>query len=110
MFHTLTSIEAIHEKINAYPVTFFYITQPDCSVCHGLQPQLEQLFKKFPDIHTYHVDASQVPRVAGDFLVFTAPTLLLFVDGKEYIREARIVQTARFREKIAHIHKERLEH
>lgn len=32
-----------------------------------------------------------VPEVAGQFTVFTVPALLLFVEGKETIREARFV-------------------
>lgn len=104
MFKILTTIEDMHEKIHQHTYTFFYITQPNCSVCHGLQPQIEQILADFPNIFTYQVDASKTPRVAGDFQVFTAPTLLLFMEGKEYLREVRFVQTSRFREKILRVY------
>src|SRR5699024_11721775 len=65
--------------------------KPHCSVCHGLLPQIKQLMGDFPEIQLGHVDASEVEKVAGRFHIFTVPVLLLFVEGKESIREARIV-------------------
>ena len=110
MFTPLTTIDTIHEQIKMHAMTFIYITQPDCSVCHGLQPQLEQLLRLFPKIHTFQIDATEIPSIASDFQVFTAPTLLFFVDGKEYIREARFVQTDKLHDKIERIYQEMVEH
>ena len=105
MFKTLNSIEEMKYNIKSESLSFFYITQPNCSVCHGLQPQIEMIMKDFPKIHCYTVDASNVPEIAGEFQVFTAPTLLLFVEGKEYIREARFVQTEKFQQQVARIYR-----
>ena len=58
----------------------------------------------YPEIKPGHINAAEVPEVAGAFSVFTAPVLLLFVEGKEYIREARIVQLDLFEEKIDKIY------
>lgn len=109
MFQKLESIEQMNEKINTNVFNFFYITQPNCSVCHGLFPQIESILKAYPEIHCYEIDASETPDITGNYQVFTAPTLLLFVDGKEYIREARFVQTKMFQEKIDQIYNGRLE-
>lgn len=103
-FKTLTSIEETETFIEENELAFLYITMPNCSVCHGLQPQMEELFSNYPAIKTKTIDASEVTEVAGKFNVFTAPVLLLFVEGKEYVREARIVHTKAFEEKIARIY------
>jgi len=73
-------------------------------VCHGLQPQIENMLADYPKIQSRTVDASEVTEIAGKFNIFTAPVLLLFVHGKEYIREARIVHTEAFEQKITRIY------
>ncbi len=60
--------------------------------------------KDFPQIHCGVVDAGEVQEIAESFLIFTVPVLLLFVDGKEVLREARIVHVDLFREKINRIY------
>ncbi len=49
------------------------------------------------------VDAGEVKNSAGRYLIFTAPVLLLFADGKEVLREARIVHLDLLREKLTRI-------
>lgn len=58
----------------------------------------------FPEIYLGIVDAEKVPEIAELFLIFTVPVLLLFVDGKEVLREARIVHVDLFREKVNRIY------
>jgi hypothetical protein len=59
----------------------------------------------YPEIKLGHVNADQVEAIAGEFSVFTVPVLLFFVEGKEYVREARIVQLQLLDEKINKIYK-----
>lgn len=103
-FKQLSSIEEINKVIDAHPFVFLYITTPYCSVCHGLKPQIEAILDNYPKIYCATVDASEIPEVAGRFEIFTVPVLLLFVHGKEYIREARIVHTEKFEEKVSRIY------
>lgn len=60
--------------------------------------------KDFPEIQFAVVDAGEVQEIAEHFLIFTVPVLLLFVDGKEALREARIVHMDLFREKVNRIY------
>lgn len=103
MFKNITSLTKMEEIINNETFAFFYITQPNCSVCHGLQPQIEQIMEKFPKIKTYHIDALAVPEISGQYSLFSAPVLLLYVDGKETIREARFVQTEKLTQNLEKI-------
>lgn len=104
-FIQLHSIEEIEQFIQEHNLAFLYMTQPNCSVCHGLRPQIEAILSKYPNIYSATINASEVPQVASCFQVFTAPVLLLFVDGKEFVREARIVHTKKFVEKLDRIYK-----
>lgn len=104
-FTELTTIETIMDFIKSNQLSLLYISQPNCSVCHGLLPQVQQLMIKYPEINLGHINANEVMEVAGYFSIFTAPVLLLFVDGKEYVREARIVHMNLFNDKINKIYK-----
>ena|SRR5690625_1701113 len=103
-FADLGTIEEISDFINTHQLSFLYISRSNCSVCHGLLPQVQQIMEKYPEIKLGHIDADQVMEVAGHFSVFTVPVLLLFVDGKEYVREARIVHMDLFDQKISKIY------
>ena len=103
-FKSIDSIEEVEQFLQDNELAFIYITQPNCSVCHGLEPQITPLFKKYPSIEARKVDASEVPKVAGKFNVFTAPVALLFVDSKEYIRKARFIPVAALNNEIKRIY------
>jgi hypothetical protein len=58
----------------------------------------------FPKIEMGLVNAGKVEEIAGFLMAFTVPVLVLYVDGREYLREARIVHVENFRDKVAKIY------
>ncbi|WP_099156607.1 thioredoxin family protein [Virgibacillus ndiopensis] len=100
----LISLDMVEKFMHEHELAFLYISRPDCSVCHGLLPQVQELMMNYPEIKLGHVDADAVKEIAGRFSIFTVPVLLLFVNGKEYIREARIVHLQLLDEKIRKIY------
>lgn len=68
-----------------------FVKTNNCSVCDGLRPQVEALQLDFP-LPFYIVNAAEVPEIAGQLSLFTAPVVLLFDKGREYARFARFVQ------------------
>ncbi|MHA6252499.1 thioredoxin family protein [Oceanobacillus sp. CAU 1775] len=103
-FEELHTIEAVDNFISNDPLTFVYISRTGCSVCHALLPQVEELMEKFPEIRLGHVNSAEVEEVAERFTVFAVPALLLFVEGKEYLREARIVHMSLFQDRVQKIY------
>jgi len=103
-FEAIHTIEEVDTFIKENDLAFLYITMPNCSVCHGLLPQIEAMFEQFPRVEARQVDAAEVQEIAGRFEIFTAPVLLLFVEGKEYLREARIVHTVKLEEQIRRVY------
>ncbi|WEB82232.1 thioredoxin family protein [Vagococcus lutrae] len=99
----LKDIETVKQHIADEKLSLLYIGQKNCSVCHGLKPQIQKIMSEFPDVYTMEVDAMDVPEVAGEFQVLTVPVVLLFVEGKEYLRKARIIQTAQFKAEVEKI-------
>lgn len=97
MYHAAT-IEDVRQKIADESIAIVYISMPNCSVCVSVKPQLVQRFDtKVPIIHA---DAADIPEVAGEFQVLTAPAVLLYVDQKEVHREARFIDFHKLEELV----------
>lgn len=99
-FKNLSTIEEIDAFIQKNQLSFIHISRPDCSVCHGLLPQVRKLMENYPQIKLGHINVDEIMEVTEKLSVFTVPVLLLFVEGKEYIREARIVHLDLLKAKI----------
>ncbi|WP_404332664.1 thioredoxin family protein [Mesobacillus maritimus] len=65
---------------------------------------MEDVLKDFSRIKLATINAKEVPEIAGYLMAFTVPVLVLYFDGKEVLREARIVHLEKFQENIRKIH------
>lgn len=97
------SLKDIKTTINEHRLTLLYISRLNCSVCHGLLPQVEELLEEFPSIVSIQADADEIPEIAGEYSIFTVPVVLVFADGKEMIRKARFVPIGELREQLEKI-------
>lgn len=104
-FQHLHDLDEMEAFIKGNHLVFLYISRPGCSVCEGLKPQVLDMLEDYPEIQIGYVDASETEAVAGRFDIFAVPVLLLLVEGKEFIREARIVHLDLLHEKIAKIYR-----
>ncbi|MED1438200.1 thioredoxin family protein [Aeribacillus composti] len=102
--HDLFSIEDVEQFINSHLLAFLYISKTNCSVCHALLPKVEKVLAEFPKIQMGLINADDIPNIAGHLSIFTAPVLILYVDGKEVLREARFVHVEQFKEKVKKIY------
>lgn len=96
----ITSVGEIDTFIQNNRLSLLYVSQEDCNVCHAIYPKLKELLSNFPEIKLAHVDARRVGEVAGKFLIFTVPTIMMFLDQKEYLREGRFVQFEQLERKL----------
>ncbi|MFK8242449.1 MULTISPECIES: thioredoxin family protein [unclassified Facklamia] len=81
--HLLTKIEQL-EKV------LIYVSMENCSVCTADKPRVETLVNDVK-IPAFEIKANEIPEAAGQFQLFTAPVVLLFYQGKEWHRQARII-------------------
>jgi thioredoxin len=76
--------------IASRPAVALYFTSPNCAVCHALKPKLlDAIASTFDDVELISVDTSESPEISSQFGVFAVPTVLVFFDGKEFIRRTR---------------------
>lgn len=90
MMELITNIEEYQSKISAEQSFLLFVKTDNCSVCEGLYLQVED-FENDYKIPFYLVNAAKVPELAGQLMLFTAPVVLLFRQGKEMNRFARFV-------------------
>lgn len=84
---TLTDIESV---ISENPAVMLYFSAPTCNVCHALKPKLvDAIESNFPIFKIVSVDISETPGIASHFTVFAIPTLIVFLDGREFLRKSR---------------------
>lgn len=87
----LTSIKDIEQAIAGNSLCLFYIKAPDCGVCNVMLGKVERLADQFPSLTSFYTDITEEPLIAGRFLVYSGPTVLLLMDGKEVYRGSQFI-------------------
>ena len=86
----MQTIEDIKKIIDEELAVMVYFSAPTCNVCHALKPKLTKAIdENFKEFKTVSVDISVQEDIAPHFNIFTIPTILIFLDGKEFLRKSR---------------------
>ena len=73
-------------------IALVYFSNDACNVCHVLAPKIENLIiNKFPKIVFKKINSKEEMILTGQLSIFTFPTILLFIEGKEYFRKSRYI-------------------
>jgi len=92
MNYEIITLEELQNLIKKEIGVLVYFSTPTCNVCHALKPKISQEFKSnFPKIKQVFIDSSVTPEIPAHFNIFSVPTILVFLDGKEFARESRNV-------------------
>lgn len=72
------------------PALLGYFSTNACNVCKVLKPKVVELLQtQFPKMKMVYIKSDVLPEVAAQYQVFAAPTILVFFEGREYIRRSR---------------------
>lgn len=100
-YTNIQTLEELDQALHSHSAVLVYFSHQNCNVCKVLKPKVKDLVvNNFPHITLLYVDTVKYPEVAGQYSVFTVPTILVFFDGKEYIRESRHISLSAFSERI----------
>lgn len=98
----MSTVENVQHIITTHLATALYFSAPTCNVCHALKPKLEQMFStKFSQLSMHSFNIEEDLEVAAHFQVFTIPTLLIFFEGREFIRKSRHMSVVELEQSIA---------
>ena len=101
MIADITSLEEFNGVIKTNKGVLFYFSHEECNVCKVLKPKIYNLLlNKFPRIKMYYSNTFFYPEIAAQNSIFTVPAILIFFDGKEFIRKSRNIGTEELRKEI----------
>ncbi|SMP44179.1 thioredoxin family protein [Anoxynatronum buryatiense] len=86
--HTMESLETV---LQTEKRVLLYIGDADCAVCRSTKPRIQTMMKSYPLWAGVEASAQKTPDIAGQYLVFSIPAVLMFVEGKEIFRSARFL-------------------
>lgn len=87
----ISHIDRIAEAIADYRLCLFYIKAPDCGVCNVMLDKVGRMAENHPQLDAFYTDIIEEPLIAGRFLVYSGPTVLLLLDGKEVYRASGFI-------------------
>ncbi len=96
------TLEELQDTIKSELAVLVYFSGEHCNVCHALRPKFRELFdKEFPKVKQIFLDAHENPEISAHYQVFSLPTILVFLDGREFIREGRTVSMYKLQEQLS---------
>ena len=79
-----------------------YFYSNNCAPCVSLRPKVEELIKNsFPKVKLVFIDSEKHPEITGSYGIFSNPTLIVFLEGKEYRRESKYISIPQLEEEIS---------
>jgi len=86
----MQTIQNIEKTLKEKLAVMLYFSAPSCNVCHALKPKLlEAIDTNFKEFEIISIDVSIEQEIAAHFNVFAIPTVLIYLDGREFIRKSR---------------------
>ena len=83
----------------------FYFSTMSCAVGESLEPKVQNLVsEKYQKILFCSIDMNASPALCASNQVFVEPTILLFIDGKEFIRLSRNIGLVPLEKSISRIY------
>jgi thioredoxin 1 len=86
----ISSKEELDNGIKENMACLVYFSSPTCNVCQVLRPKIMEEFEKhYKEMKLYHVDLSITPEIGSELQVLAAPTVIIYLEGREFIRKYR---------------------
>ncbi|MGH4123554.1 MAG: thioredoxin family protein [Clostridium sp.] len=87
----LNTLDEMDEFIKNNTIAMIYFASEGCSVCGALLPKIEEMIIQFPKLKISKVMVDKFTKAAGQYSIFTLPAILVYIEGKEIIRDARFI-------------------
>lgn len=94
------SSEEIESLIKENQMVLLYFGSESCNVCTAMKPKVEEILKNYPEIKSAEVDIEKSLMLSTSYNIFTIPVILIFIEGKEILREARYISIQDINNKI----------
>ena len=100
----LPDFENFNSFIQSNKAVVVYFSTPNCNVCKVLKPKvMELLADDFENFVFGYVNCDANKVIAAQNSVFTVPTLIVYVEGKEVLRKSRNIGLAELNDELSRI-------
>ena len=96
----LTDINDIEKSIGSHRLCLFYIKAPDCGVCNVMLDKVRGMAENHSKLEAFYTDIIEEPLVASRFLVYSGPTVLILLDGREVYRASGFIDILELERKV----------
>lgn len=72
-------------------MSIIYFTGSTCGACEAIKGKIESILNEYPKIACREVNGEKYIDLAAEYDVFSLPIMLLFIEGKEFLRLGRNV-------------------
>lgn len=96
----MNTIDKFNDFINNTPISLIYFSSTNCSVCDILKPKILSLVSNYTIIDAIEIKAHNNIELCSQLNLFTFPTILLFIDGKEVLRESKYISVLELKDKL----------
>lgn len=97
--------EELTQLVNHSDALLLYFYSDNCAPCRSLRPKVQEMMgEEFGKMKLAMINAEKNPALAAAYQAFGLPVLLLFFEGKEFLRYSKYVSIAELRESIGRIY------
>jgi len=90
MYKDIKSLEEFNQVLEDNDAVLGYFSNETCNVCKILKPQIyEMVQENYPKIKSIYIDISEIPEISAQNSIFTIPTIVIYLAGKETFRKSR---------------------
>jgi thiol-disulfide isomerase/thioredoxin len=88
----LNDMSQLDEELSK-PMTLVVTKTHTCSVCQTIIPYIKERVSSFEKLNVIELYIDDHDELKGKFMIFTVPTVMLYHEGKEMLRESRFINT-----------------
>jgi len=86
----VNNIQHFRDMIEEHEAVLFYFSHDKCNVCKVLKPKIHKMIKdEFPKLQMCYVNIIDLPEISGQQSIFAVPTIVIYLQGREFHRESR---------------------
>ncbi len=101
MSFEVKNIDEIVQLVENESAVLVYFYNNNCAPCISLRPKVEELIShRFPLMKLVFVNSEENQTIPASFNVFSNPTLIIFLEGKEYRRESKYISIPQLSDSI----------
>ncbi len=83
--------QKLDDIVQEKPIVVIEIGSICCCACSAISQKLETHFKEDEDVVCYSVSLEAQPEIAANMGIYSAPAVLVYVEGQLTIREAGVM-------------------